>query len=82
MLQKNLGKVLIVWKKGWDASTKYEYLDCVSYNGSSYICLDSDTPIGTNPTDSTYWDYLAKASTSNPDEIKQIVNQILAEKGL
>lgn len=81
-MEKVLGKVLIVWRYGWDASTEYKKLDAISYNGSSYICVQDNTPIGTTPTTLPYWDYLAKSSSSDPAEIRQIVNQILAEKGI
>lgn len=81
-MEKVLGKVMIVWKYGWDASTEYEKLDAVSYNGNSCICVQDNTPIGTTPITPPYWDYLAKASTVNPEEIKQIVNQMLAERGV
>ena len=37
-MEKVLGKVMIVWKYGWDASTEYKKLDAVSYNGNSCIC--------------------------------------------
>ena len=81
-MQKILGKVSIVWKGGWDATTEYKKLDAVSYNGNSCICIQDNVPVGTTPTTAPYWDYLAKASSSDPAEIRQVVNQILAEKGL
>lgn len=48
-----------LWKGDYDNSTQYEVSECVSYNGSSYTCIDRP-PIGTLPTDTDYWKLLAQ----------------------
>ena len=47
------GRVLIMPKGEYDASTTYSMLDLVSYNGSSYVAKQSTT--GNLPTNTTYW---------------------------
>lgn len=43
----------------YSASTPYIVDDVVSYNGSTYICINAST--GNNPTDSAYWTLLGNA---------------------
>ena len=54
----NLGHVAILPKGEYAAGTSYSLLDCVSYNGSSYLSkIDSNTYI---PTNATYWQKMAQ----------------------
>lgn len=57
MAKTNLGKVLITPKGEYDATTKYETLDLILYNGSSYIAL-KDTQ-GNLPTNEEYFQLVA-----------------------
>lgn len=43
----------------WSASTAYQRLDVVNYNGSSYIAKQ-DVPAGTALTNTTYWQCVAE----------------------
>jgi hypothetical protein len=45
------------WKGSYSSGTAYSAYDCISYNGSAYICILSST--GNNPTNATYWSLLA-----------------------
>lgn len=47
------GRVLIIPRGEYDATTSYSPLDLVSYNGSSYIAKQNTT--GNLPTNTTYW---------------------------
>lgn len=59
MATENLGRVLMNFTGDYDASKSYVYLDEVSYNGSSYVCIvDAQN---TMPTDTSHWKLLAKA---------------------
>lgn len=50
---KNLGRVVPVLKREWDATTAYDHLDVVTYKGSGYICK---TPCaGKQPDQSDEW---------------------------
>jgi hypothetical protein len=45
----------------YDNATAYAQGDSVSYGNSSYLCIQ--TTVGNNPTNTTYWQLLATAST-------------------
>lgn len=49
----------IVWKGAYSPSAFYDFLDAVSYNGSSYICKWLVGSHGNLPTDTGYWDLMA-----------------------
>lgn len=58
MASVNLGKVVMIPKGTWSASTAYEYLDIVTDDGSSYVAKQ-DVPAGTALTNTTYWQPIA-----------------------
>lgn len=59
MATENLGRVLMNFTGEYDTSKSYTYLDEVSYNGSSYVCIvDAQNIV---PTDTSHWKLLAKA---------------------
>ena len=50
---RSAGRVLIRPLGDYDASTTYEMLDAVEYEGSTYLCKQTST--GNLPTNKTYW---------------------------
>lgn len=57
----DLGRVRLVHKGAYGAGTVYEFFDCVTYNGSSYVCTAAaGSPAGTLPTDTSKWALLAQ----------------------
>ena len=59
MATENLGRVLMNFTGDYDANKSYVYLDEVTYNGSSYVCIvDAQNIV---PTDTSHWKLLAKA---------------------
>ena len=57
----DLGRVRLVHKGAYSTSTVYVFFDCVTYNGSSYVCTAADgSPAGTLPTDTSKWALLAQ----------------------
>jgi len=46
------------WRSAYVSTTAYAINDAVSYNGSAYI-VRATPPVGTVPTNTTYWDVLA-----------------------
>lgn len=48
------GHVAIVPKGIWNADTQYEVCQLVEYDGSSYVAK-AQPPVGTQPTDTSYW---------------------------
>lgn len=67
MAAVSYGHVAIVPKGTWNAETQYEICHLVEYNGSSYVAK-AQPPIGTLPTDTSYWQVSAagtKKATSD-----------------
>lgn len=64
----NAGRVAMVPKGEWSASTAYVRLDVVSYHGSSYVCKQDCT--GQNPSTATgYWQLLSSGLDPTVDTI-------------
>lgn len=57
MAKENLGKIVMTPKGGYDSTVAYEFLDIVTYNGSSYLCKKTST--GNEPTKEEYWQPIA-----------------------
>ena len=47
------GRILIMPKGAWDATTEYEMLDLVRYNGTSWLAKKNS--VGVAPTEGEYW---------------------------
>jgi len=62
MATVNLGSIKFKWKGTYAGSTAYTIDDVVSYNGSSYICIQAST--GNLPTDTTYFEQMSSAGTN------------------
>lgn len=61
MATVNLGAIKFKWKGTYNASTAYTIDDVVSYNGSSYICIQAST--GNLPTVTAYWEQMSQKGT-------------------
>ena len=58
----NLGNIKFNWKGTYNAGTAYAVDDVVSYNGSSYVCIQATT--GNLPTVTANWDIMSSAGTN------------------
>ena len=58
----NLGNIKFNWKGTYNAGTAYAIDDVVSYNGSSYVCIQAST--NNLPTVTAYWDIMSSAGTN------------------
>ena len=65
MATVNLGAIKFKWKGTYNALTAYTIDDVVSYNGSSYICIQAST--GNLPTDTAYFEQMSSAGTNGTD---------------
>lgn len=75
----DLGRICPKLRGAYSSSATYDFLDVVSYNGSSYICK-ADGTSNKVPTNTTYWMLMAQSGESasiTPAEIDAIVNQLL-----
>lgn len=61
MATVNLGSIKFKWKGTYAGGTAYTIDDVVSYNGSSYICIQAST--GNLPTDTTYFEQMSAKGT-------------------
>lgn len=57
-ITQDLGKVAYLSKGAYNSSTQYEKNDVVTYEGSSYVSLQSTQ--GNAPTNTTYWQLIAE----------------------
>lgn len=55
------GRVLLLFKGDYDNAVQYQKMDAVAYQGSTYVCKQTST--GNVPTDTTYWQILARGAT-------------------
>ena len=65
MAEQVLGRVLMNFAGEYDLTKNYNYLDVVTYQGSSYVCQIDNA--GNLPTDNSYWRLLAKAGKDGKD---------------
>ena len=65
MATVNLGSIKFKWKGTYAGGTAYTIDDVVSYNGSSYICIQAST--GNLPTDTAYFEQMSSAGTNGSD---------------
>lgn len=49
-IDKTLGIVGVLYVGEYDSLKHYEYLNCVTHNGSSYVCVNPNGVIGVEPT--------------------------------
>ena len=65
MATVNLGSIKFKWQGAYAGGTAYTIDDVVSYNGSSYICIQAST--GNLPTDTAYFEQMSSAGTNGTD---------------
>lgn len=68
------GKVMLLPRGEYYSATPYEELDCVYYQGRSYVCKQANT--GHAPTDTTYWQPMTPDASA---EIQALTNQLTDE---
>lgn len=61
-MAETYGTIGILPLKEWDATTQYDLLNLVSYNGSSYVA-HTKPPVGTLPTNAAYWQVSAQGGS-------------------
>jgi len=73
MATVNLGSIKFNWKGTYAGGTAYTIDDVVSYNGSSYICIQAST--GNLPTNATYFEQMSSAGTNGTDLTTTLTTQ-------
>ena len=63
MATVDLGKIKFTWKGAYSASTTYSADDVVSYQGTSWVYVNSTAAAGQTPADNAYWDIMADGAS-------------------
>ena len=77
-MSTSAGRVLIIPKGEYNASTTYSMLDLVTYHGSSYVCKQTST--GNLPTNTTYWQLSAQGNGSGGHTIKDSTGTSMTQR--
>lgn len=72
MAEVSYGHIAIVPKGVWSSETQYEVGHLVEHDGSSYV-VKTRPPVGTLPTDESYWQLSAKGNTVATGNITGVV---------
>lgn len=59
-IDRILGNVGVLYVGAYNSSTHYEYLNCVTYNGSSYVCVNQNGVTGVTPGTTNDWQLSAQ----------------------
>jgi len=78
MATVNLGNIKLNWKGAYNSSTAYIVDDVVSYNGSSYVCIQAST--NNLPTVTTYWNQMSAKGTDGTDVAATLANKEISFK--
>ena len=61
MSEIDIGAIYPLYKGAWSSGAAYDFLDMVTKDGSSYLCIAEDgAPAGTAVTNATYWALIAQ----------------------
>lgn len=61
MSEIDIGAIYPLYKGAWSSGAAYDFLDMVTKDGSSYLCIAEDgAPAGTAVTNTTYWGQVAQ----------------------
>lgn len=75
----DIGKVAITPQKDYKENATYEWLDVVTYDGASYMCINEDGCTGIVPTNTEYWQLLADKGRFT-EEDKEAFKQAVIEE--
>lgn len=65
-IDRILGNVGVLYVGAYNSSIQYEYLNCVTYNGSSYVCVNQNGVTGVEPGTTDDWQLSAKKGDVGP----------------
>lgn len=65
-IDRVLGNVGVLYVGEYDPSIQYEYINCVTYNGSSYVCVNQNGVTGVEPGTTDDWQLSAKKGDVGP----------------
>ena len=65
-IDRILGNVGVLYVGAYNSSIQYEYLNCVTYNGSSYVCVNQNGVTGVTPGTTNDWQLSAQKGDTGP----------------
>lgn len=75
----DIGKVAITPQKDYKSEQTYEWLDVVTYDGSSYMCIAEDGCTGIVPTNTDCWQLLADKGHFTEEDKEEFKKAIVEE---
>lgn len=75
----DIGKVAITPRKDYKNEQAYEWLDVVTYNGASYMCIAEDGCTGIVPTNTDYWQLLADKGHFTEEDKEEFKKAVVEE---
>ena len=75
----DIGKVAITPRKDYKNEQTYEWLDVVTYNGASYMCIAEDGCTGIVPTNTDYWQLLADKGHFTEEDKEEFKKAVVEE---
>lgn len=75
----DIGKVAITPRKDYKNEQTYEWLDVVTYNGASYMCISEDGCTGIVPTNTGYWQLLADKGHFTEEDKEEFKKAVVEE---
>lgn len=75
----DIGKVAITPRKDYKNEQAYEWLDVVTYDGSSYMCIAEDGCTEIVPTNTGYWQLLADKGHFTEEDKEEFKKAVVEE---
>jgi hypothetical protein len=75
----DIGKVAITPQKDYKNEQTYEWLDVVTYDGASYMCIAEDGCTGIVPTNTDYWQLLADKGHFTEEDKEEFKKAVVEE---
>lgn len=75
----DIGKVAITPRKDYKNEQTYEWLDVVTYDGASYMCIAEDGCTGIVPTNTGYWQLLADKGHFTEEDKEEFKKAVVEE---
>lgn len=75
----DIGKVAITPRKDYKNEQTYEWLDVVTYDGASYMCIAEDGCTGIVPTNTEYWQLLADKGHFTEEDKEEFKKAVVEE---
>lgn len=75
----DIGKVAITPRKDYKNEQAYEWLDVVTYDGSSYMCIAEDGCTGIVPTNTDCWQLLADKGHFTEEDKEEFKKAVVEE---